>query len=207
MTELRTPRLLLRTWRPEDAAPMAAINRDPEVARYLNRPIAEAALAGFFPLLVDHWEEHGFGPWAVEARERISPGAAGAAIAPRAFLGFAGVAHPAYLPALAHRPEIGWRLARRAWGSGLATEAALAARDHAFATLGLAELIAIVHPQNARSQAVARKLGMTVGAHVHNPLLRRFVEVWSLRAPSGPGATVTECTPSRRLSRSSRRSC
>lgn len=182
--ELRTERLLLRRWRAEDEAPMAAINRDPEVARHLNRPITEASLAGFFPFLVAHWEEHGFGPWAVEAREPIPPAAGGAAIDAGTFLGFAGGAHPTYLPALAHRPEIGWRLARAAWGRGLATEAALAARDHAFATLHLPELIAIVHPQNARSQAVARKLGMTVSAHVHNPLLRRFVEVWSLRAPA-----------------------
>lgn len=201
MTDLRTPRLLLRPWRAEDEAPMAAINQDPEVARYLNRPITEAALVGFLPFLVAHWEEHGFGPFALEAGEGCD------GIAPGTFLGFAGVAHPTYLPVLAHRPEIGWRLARAAWGRGLATEAALAARDHAFATLGLPELIAIVHPQNARSQAVARKLGMTVTAHVHNPLLHRFVEVWALRPPSGPAATVSECTPSRRSSRSPRRSC
>lgn len=179
---MRTPRLLLRPWRPQDEAPMAAINRDPEVARYLNRPITEASLAGFHAFLVDHWEEHGFGPWAVEAREPIPSAAGGSVIQPGSFLGFAGVAHPTYLPALAHRPEIGWRLARAAWGRGLATEAALAARDHAFATLGLPELIALVHPQNVRSQAVARKLGMALTAHVHNPLLHRFVEVWSLGA-------------------------
>lgn len=182
--ELRTERLLLRRWRAEDEAPMAAINRDPEVARYLNRPIAEAALAGFHTFVVEHWEEHGFGPWAVEAGEPIAAPERGPVIAPGTFLGFAGVAYPASVPALAHRPEIGWRLARSAWGRGLATEAALAARDHAFATLGLPELIAIVHPHNRRSQSVACTLEMTVTAHVHNPLLHRFVEVWSLRAPS-----------------------
>jgi RimJ/RimL family protein N-acetyltransferase len=196
--ELRTERLLLRRWRAEDDAPMTAINRDPEVARYLNRQITEAALAAFYPYLVEHWERHGFGPWAVESREPIAarPGAAPiepgpAAIGPRSgaiepgtFLGFAGVAFPTYLPALADEPEIGWRLTRAAWGRGLATEAALAARDHAFGLLGLPALIAIVHPDNARSQSVARKLGMAVERHVHNPLLERFVEVWELAAPS-----------------------
>lgn len=197
MTELRTARLLLRRWRAQDAAPMAAINSDPEVARYLNRPITEAALAAFHPFMVEHWERHGFGPWALESRESGAEGT---------FLGFAGVAYPEYLPALAERPEIGWRLARCAWGRGLATEAALAARDHAFAALGLAELIAIIHPRNARSRRVAAKLGMTVVRHVHNPLLRRFVELWALSAPSAPAATVPGCTPSRRSSRSPRRS-
>jgi RimJ/RimL family protein N-acetyltransferase len=175
--ELRTERLLLRRWRAGDEAPMAAINADPEVARHLNRPITDVALAAFHPSMREHWERHGFGPWAVEARERCT------GVEPGAFLGFAGVAFPAYLPALAERPEIGWRLARGAWGRGLATEAALAAREHAFATLALPELIAIVHPGNARSQAVARKLGMEVRSHVRNPLLDRFVELWALDAP------------------------
>lgn len=177
MTELRTARLLLRPWRPQDEAPMTAINRDPEVQRYLNRPVTEAALAAFLPYLTEHWETHGFGPFAVEA----AAGCGG--VAPGTFVGFAGVAYPTYLPALADRPEIGWRLARAAWGKGLATEAALAARDHAFATLRLAELIAIVHPENTRSQRVAAKLGMAIASHVHNPLLGRFVDVWTLAAP------------------------
>jgi RimJ/RimL family protein N-acetyltransferase len=41
-----------------------------------------------------------------------------------------------------------------------------------------------VHPENARSQSVARKLGMEVERHVLNPILGRFVEVWSLDAPA-----------------------
>jgi RimJ/RimL family protein N-acetyltransferase len=184
VTELRTARLLLRRWRARDEAPMRAINRHPEVARYLNRPVSETALAAFHGHMVEHWEVHGFGPWALEAAERLAPREAGAAIAPGTFLGFAGVAYPTYLPALAERPEIGWRLASAAWGRGLATEAALAARDHAFGTLGLPELIAIIHPDNVRSQRVAAKLGMAVASHVHNPLLRRFVDVWTLDAPA-----------------------
>jgi RimJ/RimL family protein N-acetyltransferase len=179
VTALRTARLLLRPWRPEDEAPMLAINRDPEVRRHLNRPVTDAALAAFHPYLVEHWEAHGFGPFAVETAEGCDE------IAPGTFVGFAGVAYPTYLPALAERPEIGWRLARAAWGKGLATEAALAARDHAFATLGLPELIAIVHPENARSRRVASKLGMAIASHVHNPLLGRFVDVWALAAPAG----------------------
>jgi RimJ/RimL family protein N-acetyltransferase len=176
--ELRTERLLLRRWRDEDDAPLTAINRDPEVTRYLNRPVTEVALAAFHPMLVEHWARHGFGPFALESREQR------AGIESGALLGFAGVAYPAYLPGLAKRPEIGWRLARHAWGCGLATEAALAARDHAFETLGLPELIAIVHPDNARSQAVARKLGMAVERQVENPVLRRFMDVWALDAPA-----------------------
>jgi RimJ/RimL family protein N-acetyltransferase len=173
---LTTSRLTLRRWRPEDAAAMTAIDSDPAVTRYLNRRVDAAAAAAFAASAAEHWERHGFGFYALELREPPDAGR---------FVGFAGVAYPAFLPALAHRPELGWRLARDVWGRGLATEAARAARDDAFQRLELAELISIIHPENRRSQRVAAKLGMTRAEHVHNPLLGRDVEVWRLAAPAG----------------------
>jgi RimJ/RimL family protein N-acetyltransferase len=94
-------------------------------------------------------------------------------------------AGPTFLAQLASRPELGWRLARGAWGRGLATEAASAARDHAFATLALPELISIIHPENARSLRLASRLGMVLEGQVHNPVIGRDVDVWSLAAPGG----------------------
>jgi RimJ/RimL family protein N-acetyltransferase len=82
--ELRTERLRLRRWRPEDEAEMTRINQEPEVGRYLNRPVDPPAVAAFHGLVVRHWQEHGFGRWAVESLE---PGLAGR------FLGFAGLAY------------------------------------------------------------------------------------------------------------------
>lgn len=177
--EVLTPRLRLRRWREHDKPLMAAINRDPEVARYLNRPVDESADA-FFGLVVDHWHEHGFGFYAVELRH---------ACAPLEFIGFVGVAYPTYLPEVADRPELGWRLARSVWGQGYATEAALAARDDAFARGGLAELIAVIHPDNARSRRLAEKLGMAIEREVYNPLLERNVDIWRVdRQSSDPAA-------------------
>lgn len=164
--ELLTARLRLRRWRTEDEAPMAAINRDPEVTRYLNRAVDEAAVAGFYERAQEHWVTHGFGWWAVE------PLGGG-------LIGFAGVAYPAFLEPVAHRPELGWRLARSAWGSGLATEAAAAARDDALGRLGLDRLISIIHPGNVRSQRVAGKLGMKLETHVRHPVLGIDVEIWA----------------------------
>lgn len=174
MADLLTPRLRLRRWRPGDAAPMAAINSDPEVARYLNRPADPRAVAAFHRAVLDHWARYGFGWFALESRE---PALAGR------LLGFAGVAHPSFLPEIATRPELGWRLGREAWGRGLATEAAQATRDHAFAVLGLPELIAIIHPDNERSRRVATKLGMTVERLIENPALGRPVELWQMAPP------------------------
>jgi RimJ/RimL family protein N-acetyltransferase len=177
--ELATQRLLLRRWRAEDEPAMAQINRDPEVGRYLNRPVDEAAVTAFFGLMVGHWENHGFGPWAVESCE---PGLKGR------FLGFAGLAYvPPFLSAAGSAPELGWRLARAAWGRGLATEAALAARDDAFGRLALPEIISIIHPENERSQRVAVKLGMQLRRRIENPVLGIEVDVWHRT-----GHTVTE---------------
>lgn len=167
--ELVTPRLLLRRFRDEDEPAMAAINRDPEVTRHLNRAVDEPAVAAFCGLVAGHWEAHGFGFYAVEAREPDLRGR---------LIGFVGVAYPAFLPELAERPELGWRLAHAAWGRGLATEGATAARDDAFDRLGLSELISIIHPDNARSQRVARKLGMAIERQVHNPVIDRAVDLW-----------------------------
>lgn len=155
---------------------MARINREPEVGRFLNRPLDDAAVAGFFAVMTDHWRRHGFGPWAVESTE---PGSQGE------FLGFAGLAHvPPFLAAAGDAPELGWRLDPAVWGRGLATEAAFAARDDAFGRLGLAEVISVIHPDNVRSQRVATKLGMDRWRVIENPVLGRQVDVWRLAAPA-----------------------
>jgi RimJ/RimL family protein N-acetyltransferase len=166
---LRTQRLILRRWRPEDAALMAAINSDPAVTEFLNRRMDAAATAAFLDRTTEHWAEHGFGHWAVEPTEGPLVGE---------MIGFVGVAYPKFLPELATRPELGWRLAAASWGSGYATEAALAARDDAFTRLGLEELISIVHPDNQRSRRVTTKLRMKIERQIHNAVLGRDVDVW-----------------------------
>ncbi len=169
--ELRTARLLLRGWHPEDEAPIAAINRDPEVTRWLNRPGGDGVIAGFSAAVTEHWDTHGFGLYAVELLDGRAAGE---------FVGFVGVAYPTFLPQLAHRPELGWRLAREAWGRGVATEAAAAVRDDAVARLSLSSLISIIHPENMRSRRVARKLGMSIESQIYNPVVEREVDIWKL---------------------------
>lgn len=174
MDQLVTPRLLLRRWRPDDAAAMADINRDPEITRYLNRPVDDAAVESFYGLMIAHWHEHGYGPWVLESREPCHQGQ---------FLGFAGLAHvPPFLAAAGSAPELGWRLKRAAWGRGLATEAARVARDDAFDRLRLPEIISIIHPDNARSQRVAVKLGMRLDRQIDNSAIGRAVDIWQLGA-------------------------
>src|SRR5437763_9633668 len=185
--DLLTPRLRLRQFRPSDEPALADINADPVVTRYLNRPVGRAASRAFYENAVAHWDRHGFGFWAAESREPATAGR---------FLGFIGLGYATFLPQLAHRVEIGWRLGRAAWGRGLATEGALAARDHAFGVLRLEELISIIHPDNERSRRVAAKLGMVVTELVDNPVIGRQVEVWRITPDR-----ATPSTPPRDASR------
>lgn len=158
---------------------MARINSDPEVMRYITRRASPVSATAFYEIVTAHWAAHGFGFWAVESRE---PHCAGA------LLGFIGLGYPTFIPALAPRVEIGWRLARHAWGRGLAGEGAAAVADQAFGPLRLRELISIIDPDNVRSRRVAVKLGMAVSEFVVHPVSGREVEVWAL-TPGPPIST------------------
>jgi ribosomal-protein-alanine N-acetyltransferase len=57
--------------------------------------------------------------------------------------------------------EVGWRLARSAWGKGYATEAARAALTFGFEQVGLEEIVAFTAVGNQRSRAVMERLGMS----------------------------------------------
>ena len=64
--EVRTARLVLRGWRPEDRSPYAALNVDPVVGEYLGGPLAPAASDAMVDGHEEHWAQEGFGIWAVE---------------------------------------------------------------------------------------------------------------------------------------------
>ncbi|MBF6619276.1 MAG: GNAT family N-acetyltransferase [Patulibacter sp.] len=148
---LRTERLLLRQWEPTDRAAFAAINADAEVMRHVGSgPLGRADSDALWSQLHHDWTERGHAPWAVERAED------------GALLGFCGLAIPTFLPQVLPAVEIGWRLRRDAWGRGYATEAALASFDAAWHRMGMAQIIAIVHPDNDRSLALAERLGMRV---------------------------------------------
>jgi RimJ/RimL family protein N-acetyltransferase len=147
--ELRTERLLLRRWRAADRAPFAALNADPEVMRYFTAPLSREESDAFVDLMEAGFERDGWGLWAVELR------------ATGDFIGFTGLARPSFDAHFMPAVEIGWRLARGAWGSGYASEAAHTAARFGFDAAGLEELVSFTAVENARSRAVMRRLGMT----------------------------------------------
>jgi RimJ/RimL family protein N-acetyltransferase len=144
---LRTARLTLRHWREADRPAFAALNADPQVSWDLGGPLSRAHSDAKFDRYLATWQAHGHGRWALEDRDRR-------------FIGYAGVQPAAAGHPLGPHAEIGWRLARVAWGNGYATEAARAALEDAFVRLRLAKVLAYTSADNARSQAVMARLGL-----------------------------------------------
>jgi RimJ/RimL family protein N-acetyltransferase len=141
---LQTARLLLREWRPEDVDAHAAMSADAEVMRYLGGVLGREQSWRQLATHAGHWTLRGYGNWAVERR---SDGA---------FLGRVGLWNPEGWPGL----ELGWKLARHAWGQGYATEAGRAAMEWTWSVLRAPRLIALVHPENVSSLRVAERLGL-----------------------------------------------
>ena len=145
---LATPRLLLRPWRDEDLAPFAALNDDPRVMEHFPNRLTRQESDFMVSRVRAHFDRHGFGLWAVE----VEGGAP--------FIGFVGLAVPAFQAHFTPCVEIGWRLAAEHWGRGYATEAARAALDFAFGPLNLPEVVSFTVPAHTRSRAVMERLGM-----------------------------------------------
>jgi RimJ/RimL family protein N-acetyltransferase len=143
---IETARLILRAWRDTDRDPYAAMMADPEVGYWLGATL-DAAQAN---AQIDRFSEvsSGRGPGFLAIERRSD----------QAFLGAACLREvPAGHP-IAGEVEVGWRLARSAWGAGYATEAALALLAEGFGPLGCSEIVAFTAVSNLRSQAVMERL-------------------------------------------------
>ena len=146
---ITTQRLLLRSWRESDIEPFFRLNTDPEVVEYLPSPISETESQQFAARIQDHFAEHGYGLYALENREDGS------------FLGYTGLNWTSFESHFTPALEVGWRLARDAWGQGYATEAARACVDHAFRETPIPEIVSFTVPANRRSIAVMERLQLT----------------------------------------------
>lgn len=164
-------RLLLRQWKDEDRRILAAINNDPEVIRYFPRRFTGEESNAFMDDNTERIANEGWGNWAVEA---IDSGE---------FIGFVGFSYPADWHPCAGKIEVGWRLGRKYWGHGYATEAATLALKVGFEQLEFEEVISFTSQCNLPSVNVMRKIGMhqdRVGFEhpridVDNPLCKHIV--------------------------------
>lgn len=158
---LRDGDLLLRRWRPDDTAPFGALNADPAVMAGFPRPRTEAESAAEAGRCDRYFVADGFGPWAVEQDGR--------------FLGFVGafrIMRALPFPGgerVGATIELGWRVAREAWGRGIATRAARLALADLAGRCGTRAVVAYTAYGNDRSRAVMERLGMVPAGTFPHP--------------------------------------
>lgn len=138
---------MLRRWKAEDRAPFAELNADSEVMRYFPRPLTSDESDALVDRIENGFNQNGFGLWAVAVDGR--------------FAGFTGLNRTSFDTPMGPHVEIGWRLARWAWGHGYATEAAGRVIEYAFGELALDEVYSFTTESNARSEGVMKRIGMT----------------------------------------------
>lgn len=171
----QTPHLVLRQFEVDDARALDQVFGDPEVMRYgpgaQDSAWVRAWLRNCLQVL---YPRLGFGPWAVVEK---STGAV---------IGYCGLFH---FSDLGGQPEVevGYRLARRWWGQGYASEAMLAVRDYAFQVLHLPRLVALIDPHNTASIRVAQKAGLCCEKEVMLPGYTHPDHLYALDALTPPG--------------------
>ena len=162
---IQTERLVIRPYAPGDLRDVAAMLGDSRVFWWLPRPMELEGSRSWLEEQIAS-ARRGEGRYAVVCRAsgRVI---GGAALTPRD------------MP-WGREYEVGYHLAADKWGKGYATEAAGAMVQEARGN-GLRRVVAFIYTKNERSQAVARRLGMTRGVRIQWAGLPH--DVWSLEFP------------------------
>ena len=148
---VETQRLRLRTWDEDDEIRFFEIMNTPRVMRWLGGLQRPDEWSAGYHRLKAYEREFGFTFWIVDRSVDNET------------LGFCGLkrANAPGANAIAGDIEIGWRLREDAWGKGYAKEAAIASLDIAFDRFNAPHVVAVTAAQNAPSQGLMIRLGMT----------------------------------------------
>jgi RimJ/RimL family protein N-acetyltransferase len=155
---IHTPRLLIRSFTPDDAEAMFKVLGDAETMRFFAiwRAKSVENVRGFIRWVTGMERDFGYSFWAVVEKESGE------------VIGDCGLA-----PLEGEGPEVelGCDLRRDRWNRGYATEAAAACLEYGFTELKLERIIAVTHPENIAARRVVEKLGMVIegtGEHYGN---------------------------------------
>ncbi|MBS4172704.1 GNAT family N-acetyltransferase [Bacillus sp. FJAT-49736] len=143
-----TERLVLRKMEKEDVHNLLEIFSDPEAMKYYPSTKDEKETMNWIEWTIGNYEKHGVGLWIVEEKESGK------------FLGQCGIV-PQEVDGMTEM-EIGYLFARRVWGKGYATEAALGCKNYGFEQLQLSKLVSLPDVNNFPSRKVAERIGMTL---------------------------------------------
>jgi RimJ/RimL family protein N-acetyltransferase len=151
---LKTDRLILGPWQSADWTSFRPIAVDPDVMRHITggAPWTDEQIRGFVDRNMKLYSERGFCRW------KLLEASTGETI------GFCGVGF--WRDAV--DPEIGWWLARRHWGRGLASEAARCSLRDAFERVQLPRIMSVAARANTASIRVMQKLGLKFDTEFEN---------------------------------------
>lgn len=164
--EIRTERLILRAPRQSDFAGFSGFYSS-DRSSFVGGPLTEEVAWRVLAAEIGHWTLRGYGRWAVEVAETGE------------FVGIIGLWNPWGWP----EPEIGWDLMNGHEGKGYATEAARAAREYAYGTLGWTTAISLVNPKNTGSARVAERLGARPDGTSFTHERYGYHDIWRHPAP------------------------
>ena len=145
---IETERLTLRPLAPGDLDAMSALLGDAEALVHWGDPLDRAGARDWIERNIARYEEAGIGRCAIVLRESGE------------LVGDCGLI-PTTVEEVAEI-ELGWIVAASQQARGIATEAGVAWRDHAFTALGLERIVSMISEDNIASRRVAEKLGLRV---------------------------------------------
>ena len=148
MKIIETDRLILRTWKDEDASAYFDINQDPKVIEFLPKALSTQQVKDFISAMNDQYIKSNYTLFAAELKKTGE------------LIGFIGLSYIDWQAPFTPLHEIGWRLGSLYWGKGYATEGAKAVLNYGFNHCGLEEIVSFTVPMNKRSIRVMEKIGM-----------------------------------------------
>ena len=153
----RSERLGFRKWKDEDFDPFCRMSRDPQVMKYFLKTLDPKETEALIGRIKKQFDKRHYGLYAVDHLESKS------------FIGFIGFLYCDFEAAFTPCVEIGWRLDRRFWNQGLATEGAKACLSYGQKVLKFAEVYSFTALENRPSERVMQKIGLTKIGEFNHP--------------------------------------
>lgn len=146
---IETERILLRSWKEEDADVFFQLNSDSDVMQYFpSSSMTKESTENFVKKNNSHFKTHGFGYFACEHKKNET------------FIGFVGLSTATFKADFTPCTEIGWRLNKHYWNCGLASEAAKSVLKYAKETVGIEKTYSFTACENMASRRVMEKIGL-----------------------------------------------
>jgi len=159
-----TPRLGFRTWQSFDLDDFAAINSDPEVMRFFQNPYSKDDTQAMMERMQNMYQEKGYCYFAVDHLET------------KELIGTIGLGWKTFESDFTPCVDIGWRIGKKWWNKGLASEGAKACLEFG-KDLGIQEVVSMASVGNLASIEVMKKIGMSYWKDFDHPDLKEHPEI------------------------------